>query len=106
MCTAYFNISCLVLAWSSASKLQVKSLEVLQNQMLHMFVAAPWFVNKAQVHQDLSVPPSSEHMMALPRGTLLRASQSKNPSIQCLRELDPDRRSPRIKIWTILKMEH
>lgn len=60
------------LTWSTASVSQIQRLNVLQNRVLGMIVAAPWFMSNAQIHCDLEFLARGEYAIAIERATFHR----------------------------------
>jgi len=42
--------------WRSASRTQVRRLQVLQSKCIRLVTGAPWYLSKRQIHDDLGVP--------------------------------------------------
>ena len=43
-------------AWSSAARIHVWRLQVLQSKCLRLATGVPWYVSNTQIHEDLGVP--------------------------------------------------
>jgi hypothetical protein len=52
-------------AWRSAARTRVWGLQVLQSKCLRLATSAPWYVSNRQIHEDLGVPLSADHIRAL-----------------------------------------
>lgn len=63
------------LTWFSASIIQIRRLNILQNRELRIIVRAPSFVSNAQVHKDLAFPVLRKHASALGRPPPLVATR-------------------------------
>jgi hypothetical protein len=51
--------------WRSATHTHVRRLQVLQSKCLRLVTGAPWYLSNRQIHEDLGVPQSADHVRAL-----------------------------------------
>lgn len=75
--------------------------------MLKLIFDAPWFSRNDRSREDLGVLTVVQFPAAhLAKDTLKRVSNSANPVIAHLRELDPDRPPPRTAVRRVMAKEY
>jgi hypothetical protein len=67
--------------WSSAARSHMKKLQVLQSKCLRIAINAPWYICNRQIHDDLGVHYSSEHISYLTTRFDSKLSDVGNPLV-------------------------
>jgi len=94
-------------AWRSADQTHVRRLQFLQSKCLRLVTCAPWYLCNRQIHEDLCVPLSADHVRALTASFDSRLADVENPLVRqhgryllwpmvgpFARSVNPERREP------------
>jgi len=71
-------------ACRSASRTQVRWLQVLQSKCLRLVTGAPWYLSNRQIHEDLGVPFFAGHIRAITESFDSRLADMEKPLVRQL----------------------
>jgi hypothetical protein len=69
-------------AWRSAARTHVRRLQVLQSKCLRLVTGAPWYLSNRQIHEDLGVPLTADHIRALTASFDSTLAEVGNPLVR------------------------
>lgn len=89
--------------WATAAPSHLHFMQRVQNKILRMTVAAPWFVRNATIHDDLGVPSICETVQLQAREQIMAVEYHLNPLLRRYANYEAEdarrHKRPRTVLW-------